>query len=146
MSSCLILGDSIALGIAAAITILWPSGCDVRARVGATTSDISALVPAKHYDLVIVSAGSNDATGPAFDRDIVRLRQRLRAGQISWIYPRSRPRAWSVYRAASRHGDRTIDLAALASRDGVHPADYPAAARVVLTRAFRSGGEVPQSG
>ncbi|MDO6415456.1 hypothetical protein Q4F19_13770 [Sphingomonas sp. BIUV-7] len=142
--SCLIVGDCIALGIAAAMNVMAPGQCDVHARVGATSGAIKALVPGRRYDVAIISAGSNDPAGHALDRDLSRLRESLNADRISWVYPRSPPQAWSVYRVALSHGDRSVDLTSLASRDGVHPGDYRAAARLILVSAFASRRRLQQ--
>ena len=136
--SRLIVGDCIALGIAAAINVIVPGQCDVHARIGATSVAIKALVPARRYDVAIISAGSNDTAGRALDSNLSRLRKNVNAARISWVYPRSSYRAWSVYRVALSHGDRSVDLTSLASRDGVHPEDYRAAARLILVSAFQS--------
>ncbi len=136
MSPCLIIGDSIAIGIAAALNALQPIGCDISARIGASAAAISLMVPPTTYRAIIISGGSNDRENRELDRDLERLRGRLPVATISWIYPRNPAGAWSVYRVARRHGDRSVDLTEVGSRDGVHPRDYVAAALLVLGVRF----------
>jgi hypothetical protein len=140
MPSCLIAGDSIALGLAAVMAASGVPACQQHARVGAATSTIASMVPARHYDLAIVSAGSNDAPGRKLRQALTRLRTRIRANQIVWIYPRAPQQAWAIYAAARSFGDGAIGLARLPSRDGVHPDDYRSAARLVAARLWRPNG------
>jgi len=58
---CLILGDSLAVGLGASINRIYQPGCAVIGTVGATTSDIArATIIARNYRTVVISAGSND--------------------------------------------------------------------------------------
>lgn len=131
MPSCLILGDSIALGVAAALQILHFGGCDVRARNGASVVSITAMARSIGYREIVVSAGSNDRLNPSRARDLIVLRGKLRGARVTWIYPRQSGPAWDVYRVARRFGDRTVDINSLGSRDGVHPRSYVAVARAI---------------
>lgn len=131
MAACLIIGDSIALGLAIALAGLQPGACDVSARIGATTAAITSWVPAAYYRLAIVSAGSNDPANARLILDMRRLRSRLRANNIIWVYPRKEAPAWSVHRVALEHGDQAIGLSQLLSPDGVHPRSYAAAVRII---------------
>lgn len=137
MGSCLIIGDSIALGIAAALAALQPDGCEIRARIGASVAAIIKMVPADHYHSVIISAGSNSRDTVSITRDLVRLRRALSAGLVTWVYPRSVPKAWEIYRVALKQGDRTVSVASLPSRDGVHPDNYEAVVQLVWPQPFR---------
>jgi hypothetical protein len=87
LSARLILGDSIALGIAAALHDLQVSGCDIRARTGASAEAITSMIPANVYGSIVVSAGSNDRLDPQRERDLERLRARLLGVKVTWIYP-----------------------------------------------------------
>lgn len=138
MSSCLILGDSIAIGVAAALQILHFGGCDVLARNGASVGSIAAMAPSIGYRQVVVSAGSNDRLSPSRARDLVTLRRKLWGAKVTWIYPRQPTPAWDVYRVARRFGDRTVDIKSAGSRDGVHPRSDIAVARAILFQADRA--------
>lgn len=132
MAGCLIIGDSIAAGIAAALSTMQLVACDVRARVGASAGAIISMVPTASYQFVIISAGSNDRGNRILAADLERLRITLRANAITWVYPRGSPEAWAVYRVARKRGDRAIGLESIGSRDGVHPRSYHAAVRLLL--------------
>lgn len=135
MSDCLILGDSIALGVAAALQMLHWGGCDVRARNGASVASIATMASSIGYREVVVSAGSNDRLNPSRARDLVALRRELGGAKVTWIYPRQPAPAWDVYRVARRFGDRAVDISRACSRDGVHPRDYFAVARAIRLQA-----------
>jgi hypothetical protein len=141
MADCLILGDSIAVGIAAALSALHPHGCDVRAKVGASTGSIAAMVPASSYKWVLVSAGSNDPSDPQIAARLKQLRGVIRSRQVIWIYPRALGAAWTVYRVAHQNGDRTIGLTSLGSSDGVHPSNYPDAVSLIFDTNRKRGSQ-----
>ena len=132
MAGCLIIGDSIAVGIAAVLSTLHPHGCDVRAKTGASIGAIAAMIPKSPYQWALVSAGSNNLADPQIDAGLLQLRRALRSKRVIWIYPRARRAAWAVYRVASQNGDRTIGLTSLGSPDGVHPSSYRGAVALIF--------------
>jgi hypothetical protein len=136
LTDCLLVGDSIALGIAGAFALTGFHGCGPVARTGAATQEIRALVPSRRYDLAIISAGSNDGDNPALAGDLKQLRETVHARRVVWIYPRSGRPAWAVYKIARSYGDGAIGLKHLRSRDDIHPRDYRAAARLIAARAW----------
>jgi hypothetical protein len=88
MAGCLILGDSLALGIAVALNASAGHVCDFRARQGASTADIAKMYVAEQsYHLIIVSAGSNDRKNADLLNDLRTLRDRLAGRRVVWIYP-----------------------------------------------------------
>lgn len=132
MTGCIIIGDCIALGIAAYASFMIPGGCDHQARVGAATAEIARMAPQRHAQVVFVSAGSNDADNADLGAQLAGLRARVRADRVVWLYPRASAGAWAVYKVARAYGDRTVSLAHLPSKDGAHPKDYRAAAALVF--------------
>src|SRR3546814_10220602 len=124
--SCLIIGDSIAVGIAGALGALHPHDCDVRATVGASVEAVSAMLPQRRYRSVIVAVGSNDSTRELRVR-LPDLRARLGGARVTWIYPYGRSVAWEIYAAAAerRASEAGIagDGAAVAERPAQHLAD-----------------------
>jgi hypothetical protein len=134
MAACLIIGDSIAAGIAAALSTMHPAACDVRVRVGASVGAIVSMAPTASYQFAIISAGSNDRGNRNLAADLERLRTALKAKAITWLYPRASPEAWAVYRVARKRGDRAIGLGRIGSQDGVHPNSYDAAVSIVFKR------------
>ncbi|WP_313802648.1 hypothetical protein [Sphingobium sp.] len=132
MAFCLILGDSIALGIAAALSSASPTACDVKARVGASVEAITSMVPRTSYNVVIISAGSNDRRNGKVAEALVRLRNALKAQAVTWVYPRAAAEAWVIHRIARRRGDGAVGLFKFNSRDGVHPSRYNEAVPLIL--------------
>lgn len=119
MMECLILGDSIAVGIA------QHTPCVVMAQVGRTSSAqanmIVRRVSARH---AIISLGSNDP----FDPDLLRNLRRVRAGVdarfVTWIIPYHSHAGGAVRRVADAYGDGMVELRAFKTNDGVHPSNY----------------------
>ena len=117
--TCLIVGDSIAVGLASAL-----KGCIVAAKVG-----IAAHTPGTIVDVAFISSGSNDPTNPNLSANLESTRMRLTAGRIVWIKPVN-PHARGVVTAvAAAHGDKAV--AFMPGRDNVHPESYEALAREV---------------
>jgi hypothetical protein len=131
LTDCVLVGYSIALGIAAALAAAGPHACEPFARKGAGTAEIRSLVPSGRHEVAIVSAGTNDSADPALRDNLKRLRAALRARRVVWTYPRSPRSAWAVYETARSFGDAAIGLRLLASDDDVHPREYRAAARLI---------------
>ena len=93
MAICGILGDSIALGIA-----LAHPGCDVSAKVGRSTHAILAhQLPKKHYDYVVLSAGSNNPNDRALRDQLERIRASVDAD--NGTHPRSYSALWKLVKA-----------------------------------------------
>lgn len=128
MIDCLGLGDSIAVGIAAAIP-----GCLAEARVG-IGSPAYAAIYAHHVsaELAIISLGSNDGgadTSAAMDE----ARSRVTAARVVWILPSTGSRAAAIA-VAARYNDETVDVRPLVGRDRVHPrpGGYRVIARMIV--------------
>ena len=115
MIDCLAIGDSIAVGIAAAIP-----GCHAQARIGIGSRAYAAIhVHRVSAELAVISLGSNDGgadTSAAMDE----ARSRITAARVVWILPSTGSRAAAVA-VAARYGDQTLDVRPLVGRDGVHP-------------------------
>jgi hypothetical protein len=123
-AQCLVIGDSIAVGLAEQF-----SQCRSWARNGLTSAAIVRLAAsAPSAPWVAISAGSNDAANGALSSNLDAIRNRIRAIRVVWIVPRNRRAAAAVRRVAGTYGDAVVSFA---SRDGVHPVSYPALARSV---------------
>ena len=129
-ASCLVLGDSIATH--AGLGGQLPQCANV-ARQGAPTSWIARNVPSTHYDIVYISAGSNDwGLIQGLDARLQNLRNKVAAYEVVWILPAlPGPRADVAIVSAENH-DRAVSF--VAGDDHVHPKSYQALARSVLTR------------
>lgn len=118
MIECLILGDSIAVGIAQHRT-----ECIAYATVGITSrkfvkdhinGDLSA-------DTVIISLGSNDSENMATLKELFALRQVVKAKKVVWVLPSNKPsKTEAVEIVADKFEDRTVKTS-MVSKDGVHP-------------------------
>src|SRR3546814_9279949 len=127
--SCLIIGDSIAVGIAGALGALHPHDCDVRATVGASVEAVSAMLPQRRYRSVIVAVGSNDSTRELRVR-LPDLRARLGGARVTWIYPYGRSVAWEIYAVARLNGDRAFGFWNVGSRSEEHTSELQSLMRI----------------
>ena len=130
MFDCVILGDSIAVGVATAFASMGVS-CDVRAGVGWPTHRIAHLAITSAHQVAIVSAGSNDTPGERLARQLQLLRRKINANCVIWIYPYTGDRAWQVQNVAVSYGDSAVSFKRIGSNDGVHPRSYSILARTV---------------
>jgi lysophospholipase L1-like esterase len=131
MADCLLLGDSIALGLAVALKA-GGIACDVAARVGARSAELPRQIAAMGArPVVVLSTGTNDAPNADLEANLIGARMALGRARIVWILPYRRQSAYAITRIAFRFGDDLIDIAALPSRDHIHPASYRALADMV---------------
>jgi hypothetical protein len=114
--SCFVFGDSIAVGLAAVL------GCASNAQVGLPSSAIVQRAPFAHYDLVVISAGTNDPFNRRLPFNLTMMREKVRANTVVWIRPVKSQAAVVVERTASRYGDQVVGF--IPGRDGVHPKSY----------------------
>ena len=113
---CMIMGDSLALGISRA-----RKGCAVHAEpgVGSAVFVSNFRGPARGH--VLISLGSNDHPNSDTLRWLGELRGRI-DGQVTWILPPNNQRARdAVASIARRNGDRILDVRPFVGSDGVHP-------------------------
>jgi hypothetical protein len=122
---CLIIGDSIAVGLAGQF-----SKCASRANVGLSSGAVMRLAAsAPLADWAAISAGSDDPTNPALRGNLEAIRERVRARRVIWIVPRNGRAAAVVRAVAGAHGDGAVAFST--GRDGVHPLSYPTLAKSV---------------
>lgn len=124
MIPCLLLGDSIAVGVGRA-----RPECSVQAEVGIG----SEAFLHKHrgtYEagVVAISLGSNDAAD--IHGALAALRREVKARRVYWILPaKVGPQQRAVIEIARENGDAVLTFKPGA--DGVHPAAYGALAQFV---------------
>ncbi|WP_158817601.1 hypothetical protein [Methylocapsa sp. S129] len=124
-AQCLVIGDSIAVGLAGQF-----SRCESRAKVGLPSGAIARLATgAPTAEWAAISAGSNDPANRALRGNLEAIRQKVRAGRVIWIVPRNAQAAAAVRAVAGAHGDSSVAFSS--GRDGVHPRSYPTLARGV---------------
>ena len=125
MLECLILGDSLAQGAAAALANALNARCDVVATQGAGSAAILRSVPSRSYEAATISAGSNDANNPRLADNLIAIRKSISANRIVWIAPYNRSVAYLVADLARHFGDSLVDVAETPPvRDGLHPRSY----------------------
>ncbi|MDR6789230.1 hypothetical protein J2Y58_002601 [Sphingomonas sp. BE138] len=136
---CLILGDSTAVGTAAALAM---SGiqCEMRARVGASSSDALRFSPETlSASFVVIALGSNDPRSPKLLQNLNVIRRRTAASRVVWIAPYNPAASAIVRTVAVTFGDTVVRLDAFRTQDGIHPISYRSVARVVgLSRSTLS--------
>src|SRR5262249_28066974 len=116
MLECLILGDSIAVGVGMA-----RPECMTVAEIGITSDDFAYTYRGPPgAQRVIVCLGSNDKGDPPEAR--AYLRNHTTGHDTGSLRPQ-RTRQAAVKKMAQRFGDRTVTIPSV-RRDGVHPADY----------------------
>lgn len=137
--ACIVIGDSIAVGAAGALARAGLR-CEVHARVGASSAEmLRTFTDGEYRKRVVIALGSNDAGNPNLLRNLITLRQRVRAARVTWVTPYA-PAAARISAAIARSfRDDTVHLAAIDSRDGIHPVSYRSVA-LSLSSSPRDGG------
>ena len=117
MIDCLILGDSIAVGVSKN-----RPECDVIAKSGITSPNFVKAHITKNLsaDTVVISLGSNDA-GVNTLQALTKLRKTIRAKSVYWILPaRFTDAQYAVEYVALKNGDTIVRIPDV-SADGIHP-------------------------
>lgn len=137
MLECLILGDSLAQGTAAALKAALQNRCEVVATQGIGSAAIRRSVPAQSYYSATISAGSNDPTNPHLAENLIAIRRSISAKRVVWIAPYNRSVAYLVADLARSYGDYLVDVAETPPvRDGLHPRSYSRLARLLAEGGF----------
>jgi len=130
MIECLVLGDSIAVGLHQQIP-----QCESLSKGGWNTAQWNRdyLKYNLTANTVIISLGSNDHKHIRTQEELELLREKVQAGRVFWILPAIKPDIQRIVKViAALHGDTVLPIARL-QPDGVHPswAGYKDLARVV---------------
>lgn len=106
---CIILGDSIAVGISQ-----FRTDCQIEARVGIS----AAVFPVgpREARTVLISLGTNDGSDPT--SYLMNLRRNIKAEKVIWVIPTRHQNA--VRAIAAQWGDHTMSMVRVGP-DGVHP-------------------------
>lgn len=117
---CLILGDSIAVGVAQA-----RPACAVSAQVGITSAGfLHSLFPTatKAAAHVVISLGVNDDAGADTPRNLRRLRQGITASRVTWLLPGLKAAVREHIRTvAAENRDQVVDTVSQVGPDRLHP-------------------------
>lgn len=118
MLECLILGDSIAVGIAQ-----QRPECVAHAKVGITSyswnnTNLTKNLTAK---TVVISLGANDSIKLNTRRELETLREVVKADLVFWVLPYNNPSIHPFIRElAEDYRDVVLPIASISS-DKVHP-------------------------
>lgn len=122
MLECLIMGDSIALGIGQHIP-----ECIVSAKVGASSkawlSNNREIIAYHRYKNVYISLGSNDMWNTTSDT-LYFIRKNIKAEKVYWILtnPSLKPKQRVIIKEiANEFKDATIEITKYLGYDGMHP-------------------------
>lgn len=118
MLECLILGDSIAVGVHST-----RPDCAVYAKVGINSREFVNRYIGKDLvaDTVLISLGSNDYAQIKTKNELMDLRSQVLAKKVYWVLPAIKPHIQEIVEeVANKHGDWIIRIPNL-SKDGIHP-------------------------
>jgi lysophospholipase L1-like esterase len=118
MIECLVLGDSIAVGLHQQLP-----RCESLSKGGWNTAQWNRDY--LRHDLtaktVIISLGSNDHKHIKTQAELERLREKVTAGRVFWILPAIKPDIQEIVKkVAAQHGDTVVPITRL-QPDNIHP-------------------------
>ena len=118
MFDCLILGDSIAVGVSQ-----QRSDCVAYAKVGLNSSQWNKTYIRKDLQskIVMISLGSNDHDGVHSFKELLKLRESIDAKEVFWVMPAIKPNVQDHIRIIAKNFNDTILYIPELSKDGVHP-------------------------
>ncbi len=102
MLPCLVIGDSIALGVGQTLP-----ECHTEARVGVTSRQfVREFSSPQQADRVVISLGINDGVSPQTIPNLERLREKVRGRAVYWLLPAHHDYArTAIVTVAARFGD-----------------------------------------
>jgi lysophospholipase L1-like esterase len=118
MLECLVLGDSIAVGIHQ-----FRPECGLHAKVGINSRDWNNTFIGKNLNsgVTIISLGSNDHEGIKTTAELTELRQSVNSKRVIWILPSNKADKRDIVKfVAEKYGDTIMNVNKL-SNDKVHP-------------------------
>ena len=118
MLPCLVIGDSIAVGVGQTLP-----ECRTEARVGITSRQfVHELLTPQSADKVVISLGVNDGRAAYTIENLRHVRETVHGRLVYWLLPAHHDDARSaIHAVASQFGDRIIDCTPEAGPDGLHP-------------------------
>lgn len=136
MIPCLILGDSLAVGVGQA-----RPECTAVAEVGINSARyLQTMHALPHARIVVISLGVNDSADIDTEHNLRRLRHGIAASVVYWLRPGIHPVArQAVLGIAKEFRDRVIEVAPLAGADRIHPDRAGYAVLASLTRREEGG-------
>lgn len=117
MFECLIVGDSIAVGVSRQLP-----KCH-RQAIGGVSSAKYAKAYTRKLDAkrTLISIGSNDLATVDSYADMKLIRSRV-TGKVTWLLSANKPKAnETARRVAKENGDDVLEIKPYVGKDGVHP-------------------------
>jgi hypothetical protein len=124
MLECLILGDSIASGIASV-----KPDCIRLTEIGINSENWykkyhnRPLLDMESYRYVVISLGSNDV-GPDCETYMKKIRAKIHSDRVIWVLPSDEVKAEQfaiVEKIATRMGDSVLSIKDKVGKDKIHP-------------------------
>lgn len=118
MLPCLVIGDSIAVGVGHTLP-----ECRTEARVGINSQQfVHEMLTPQNANTVVISLGVNDGPSAYTIPNLLRVRETVRGRKVYWLLPPHHEYARVAIRTvAARFGDWMIDCTPEAGPDGLHP-------------------------
>lgn len=118
MAACLILGDSLAVGLGQN-----RPDCQTVAVTGVTsTRYVQTLLAARAAESAVISLGVNDGDDADTLGNLRRVRQAVTARRVFWLLPGIKPRVRAIIRqVAVEFDDYLVDTKFEAGPDSLHP-------------------------
>ncbi len=120
MLSCMMVGDSIAVGVGQA-----RPECETVAKVGISSSRyIATLLPPGRTEVetAVISLGVNDDASLDTIGNLREVRARIVSPNVIWLLPALKDNVRAMIRTvAAENGDRTVDTRPQAGPDHLHP-------------------------
>lgn len=118
MVPCVIMGDSIAVGVGE-----HRPDCVTVAQSGITSERyVTRLLTRQDAQTIVISLGVNDDDTVDTAANLRQVRSAVGAQTVYWLLPGIKARAREAIRdVAAEHGDRLIDTREYAGRDHLHP-------------------------
>lgn len=120
LDNCVLVGDSIAVGIAPY------TKCEIQAKIGRSAASAYANSWQLNASTTIISLGSNDINDPNLESILQKLRKDVTSEVVIWVVPYNPKVAQIVLKIAKANRDSYINLQAFPTADGVHPKNYRA--------------------
>jgi len=118
MIDCLIMGDSIAVGVSQ-----QRPECSVQAVVGITSKKWNITYNGQKHEAktAIISLSTNDFSSIDTRRELTDLRKQVIAEKVFWVMPARFNGVFHIVQTiASENGDKFL-ISAHLSPDGIHP-------------------------
>lgn len=122
MFECLILGDSIAVGM-----LGFKPDCAAVIRTGINSKDFNKFcVMQLNFTTVIISLGTNDGSDVYTEMELKELRKKINANRVFWILSAGRSPGHAILiqaatrRVAAMNNDYVLEIPAF-EPDHIHP-------------------------